>query len=70
MLMVKAAIEQAGKADPVAIRDALENLQGVEGFSGTININPETHNPSGKAAVIIAIKDGEFQFHKQFDPMK
>jgi branched-chain amino acid transport system substrate-binding protein len=70
MLMVKAAIEQAGEADPVAIRDALENLQGVEGFSGTINVNPETHNPIGKAAVIIAITDGEFQFYKQFDPMK
>lgn len=70
MLMVKAAIEEAGSTDSVAIRDALENLKGVEGFSGTINIDPETHNPKGKAAVIIAIKDGQFQFYKQFEPMK
>ncbi len=70
MLMIKAAIEQAGKAEPEAIRDALENLKGVEGFSGTITIDPATHNPVGKAAVIIAIKDGKFQFYKQFEPMQ
>jgi len=69
MLMVKAAIEESGSTDPEVIRDALENLTGVEGFSGTINIDPETHNPAGKAAVIIEIKDGKFQFFKQFEPM-
>jgi len=70
MLMVKAAIEEANSTDPEAIRDALETLEGVEGFSGTITIDPETHNPKGKAAVIIEIKDGKFQFFKQFEPMK
>jgi branched-chain amino acid transport system substrate-binding protein len=70
MLMLKAAIEKAGKADPVAVRDALENLQGVQGLSGTITMDPATHNPAGKAAVIIAIKDKKFQFFKQFQPMK
>jgi len=70
MMMIKAAIENANSSEPQAIRDALHNLKGVEGFSGTINIDPETHNPMGKAAVIIEIKDGKFQFFKQFEPMQ
>jgi len=70
MLMVKAAIEKAGKAEPVAIRDALENLKGVEAFTGTINMDPVTHNPIGKAAVIIKIENKKFVFFKLFSPMK
>ncbi|MBC7233194.1 MAG: ABC transporter substrate-binding protein [Chloroflexi bacterium] len=70
MIMLKAAIEKAGKAEPEAIRDALENLKGVEVFTGVINIDPATHNPVGKAASIIAIRNGQFQFYKQFEPMK
>jgi len=70
MMMLKAAIEKAGVADPVAVRDALETLQGVEVFTGVINVDPETHNPIGKAASIIKIEDGQFKFFKQFAPMK
>lgn len=70
MIMLKAAIEKAGVADPVAIRDALETLQGVEVFTGVINVDPETHNPIGKAASIIKIEDGQFKFFKQFAPMQ
>ena len=70
MIMLKAAIEKAGVADPVAIRDALETLQGVEVFTGVINVDPETHNPIGKAASIIKIENGQFKFFKQFAPMQ
>jgi branched-chain amino acid transport system substrate-binding protein len=70
MLMLKAAIEKAGKAEPTAIRDALENLKDVKVFTGTINVDPATHNPVGLAASIITIKDHKFQFFKQFEPMK
>ncbi|MCK4819530.1 ABC transporter substrate-binding protein [bacterium] len=70
MIMLQAGIEKAGSADPLAIRDALENLQGVVVYTGTINVNPQTHNPSGKAASIIKIENNEFVFFKQFDPME
>ena len=31
-----------------------------------INMDPATHNPAGKAAVIIKIENGEFVYHKTF----
>jgi branched-chain amino acid transport system substrate-binding protein len=64
-----AAIEKAGSADPTAIRDALEQIDPVEGFTGNITIDPETHNPVGKSAVIMTIKDGEFEYYKVLEPM-
>ncbi|MEA4811709.1 MAG: ABC transporter substrate-binding protein [Anaerolineaceae bacterium] len=68
LMLMKAAIEKAGKAEPEAIRDALENIQGVKVLSGTINMDPETHNPKNKAAVIIKIENGKFVFFKKFQP--
>jgi len=70
VLVLAAAIEKAGSADPEKIRDALENLDPVEGFTGNITIDPETHNPVGKSAVIMTIKNGEFEFHKVLEPME
>jgi len=64
-----AAIEKAGSADPTAIRDALEQIDPVEGFTGNITIDPETHNPVGKSAVIMTIKDGAFEYYTVVDPM-
>ena len=70
VLVLAAAIEKAGSADPTAIRDALEQLDPVEGFTGNITIDPETHNPVGKSAVIMTIKDGAFEFYKVLEPME
>jgi len=64
-----AAIEKAGSADPTAIRDALEQIDPVEGFTGNITIDPETHNPVGKSAVIMTIEDGAFEYYKVLEPM-
>jgi branched-chain amino acid transport system substrate-binding protein len=69
VMVLVAAIEKAGSADPVAIRDALEQIDPVEGFTGNITIDPETHNPLGKSAVIMTVKDGAFEYHKVFEPM-
>ncbi|MBL7063873.1 MAG: ABC transporter substrate-binding protein [Anaerolineae bacterium] len=69
VMVLVAAIEKAGSADPVAIRDALEQIDPVEGFTGNITIDPETHNPLGKSAVIMTIKDGAFEYYKVFEPM-
>jgi len=70
MIMLKAAIEKAGKAEPEAIRAALESTKGLEVFTGIINVDPVTHNPVGKAASIINIKNNKFVFFKQFEPTK
>jgi branched-chain amino acid transport system substrate-binding protein len=70
MIMLKAAIEKAGKADPQAIRDALEATKDVQVFTGNISIDPATHNPVGKSASIINIKDKKFVFAKLFEPTK
>jgi branched-chain amino acid transport system substrate-binding protein len=68
LMLMKAAIEKAGVAEPEAIRNALENITGVEVLTGTINMDPATHNPAGKAAVIIKIENGAFVYHKTFTP--
>ena len=68
LLLMKAAIEKAGKAEPEAIRDALETITDVKVLSGTINMDPATHNPKNKAAVIIKIEGGKFTFFKKFQP--
>jgi branched-chain amino acid transport system substrate-binding protein len=70
VMVLVAAIEKAGSADPEKIRDALENLDPVPGFTGNITIDPETHNPVGKSAVIMTIKNGEFEFYKVLEPME
>ena len=70
VLVLAAAIEKAGSTDPEKIRDALEQLDPVEGFTGNITIDPETHNPVGKSAVIMTIKDGEFEYYTVVEPME
>jgi branched-chain amino acid transport system substrate-binding protein len=65
MITLKAAIEKAKSAEPEAIRAALENLKNVSLFTGTISMDPATHNPVGKTAAIITIKGGKFVFYKQ-----
>ncbi len=65
LMTVKTAIEKAGKADAESIRDALEHVK-YQGFTGTIAMDPATHNPTGKSACIITIKDGKFAYFKQF----
>ncbi len=68
LMLMKAAIEKAGVAEPEAIRNALENISGVKVLTGTINMDPATHNPKGKAAVIIKIENKKFVYFKTFQP--
>ncbi|MDL2274417.1 ABC transporter substrate-binding protein [Oscillospiraceae bacterium OttesenSCG-928-G22] len=58
LLMVVKAIEKAGSDDREKIRDALEALEGVEGLTKTITINPETHNPATGGVIFVAHEDG------------
>lgn len=54
------AIEDAGSADPSAIRDALAKVQ-LEGVTGNISFN-ETGDANKDIAFIKTVKDGKFQF--------
>lgn len=69
-LVIKAAIEKAGSADREAIKNALTSMDPVQGLTGKIIIDPKTHDPIGKAAVVITIKDNKFQLYKMVEPMQ
>lgn len=62
------AIKKAGKVDPTAIRDALEEV-GKEGFSGVTGkfTIDENRNPI-KAAVVLKVEGGQFKFVKRVEP--
>lgn len=71
-----AAIEKAGSADSQAITDALTQVS-IEGVTGNISLDPETHDPVGKEAAMQQIvksdtaEDGyEYKFIMKYTPDK
>ncbi len=50
-LVICAAIEKAGTADPEKVAEAMTQVE-VEGLTGHIKLSAEDHNPEGKEAVI------------------
>ncbi|HSK68957.1 MAG TPA: ABC transporter substrate-binding protein [Candidatus Limnocylindria bacterium] len=56
-----AAIAKAGSADPVAIRDALETISGVDTLiTDNFSINPETHMPLNLQMCIYNLEKGVY----------
>lgn len=45
VMIAKECVEKAGLEDVDALRDAIANVSGYEGLTGTITIDPETHMP-------------------------
>lgn len=72
--MLIAAIEQAGSTDTKAIREALENLKDLQGVTGTITVDPATHNPTKSAVILKYVPgegendEGEWVFTSRVDP--
>ena len=62
--MIVAAIEATESTDPTVLAAYMETMTGVPVLTGILNIDPATHNPVGKPAVIETVKDGEFVFYK------
>lgn len=56
MLIVKAALEQAGSTDPVAIKDAMGSVKNVVAATATIDMDPE--GTPYKPIVVLQIQDG------------
>ncbi|MBQ6594352.1 MAG: ABC transporter substrate-binding protein [Clostridia bacterium] len=69
MLITKAAIEKAGSAEPAAIHDALETIEGVECLAtDNFRMDPETHMPLGLAMCIYNLENGEYTNMGSFFP--
>ncbi|HHT35561.1 MAG TPA: ABC transporter substrate-binding protein [Firmicutes bacterium] len=56
VLIVKAALEQAGSTDPVAIKDAMGSVKNVVAATATIDMDPE--GTPYKPIVVLQIQDG------------
>lgn len=67
VMMAVDAIKRAGKAEPEAVRAALEQVSGLKGVTGTLTIDPATHNPLDKTVVINTVKDGKIAFVERLD---
>jgi branched-chain amino acid transport system substrate-binding protein len=64
-MVLAEAIKKAGKADPQAIRAALEQVKDVQVPSGTFTMDPKTHNPLNKPVVVLKMVNGDFKFQKK-----
>ena len=60
------ATEKAGSTDPVAIRDALEATEDLQGLTCAITFDPATHNVY-RQVPIYQIVDGEFKQIELYD---
>ena len=57
LTLLRAGLEKAGKADPEALRAALEKLDRVVGVSGVYSLSAEDHNGLGQDSMIMLIVD-------------
>lgn len=61
LYLIVDAIERAGKADPTAIRDALESTKGLVGITGIYTMSPEDHLGLDLSAFrMLEIRDGKW----------
>jgi len=65
-LMTIDAIKRANSADPVKVRDALEQTKDLQVVTGIITLDA-SHNPI-KSGVVIEMKDGKQTFKEKINP--
>lgn len=63
--LLEEAINIAGAADSDAVAKALESAE-VQGITGNIVINKDTHNPEGKDAAMLKIEDNKYKFQEKY----
>jgi len=66
MYLMADAINRAGAADSIAIKDALAATKDFKGITGTMSMD-EKHNPV-KGTVILEMKDGKQTFKEKIQP--
>jgi len=64
----QASLERTGRVDGTTMKNALERMQEVPVFTGTLTMDPETHVPIARPVVVQAIWDGGWQEAKTFHP--
>jgi branched-chain amino acid transport system substrate-binding protein len=64
--LVVDAFRRAGTDDPAKVRDALAQTRDFAGVTGSISI--DEHRNASKPAVILAIKEGRFQYFQKVNP--
>lgn len=62
------SIDKTGKVDSTAIKDALENMKDVQGFTSKLTFEKDTHNPHNKPVIIMEIKDAKWNIAKTYTP--
>jgi len=61
LMILKDAVERAGSTEPKAIRDAIEQTEGVVGTGGVFNMSAEDHLGLDESAFrMLEIKDGDW----------
>ncbi len=66
MLWLADAIKRAGSTDGTKLKEALEQTKDLQVLTGKLTIDPATHNPLNKPAVIQQVKGGKFNYVKTF----
>ncbi|MBN2396087.1 MAG: ABC transporter substrate-binding protein [Candidatus Atribacteria bacterium] len=63
LLLVVDAIKRAGTTDGETLASAIENTKNIQVLTtDNFTIDPQTHNPLDKPAVINVVKDGKFEY--------
>ena len=66
MRVIADAITKSGSAEPAKIIAQLEQTRNAAVLTGSLTIDPATHNPINKPCVVETVKNGQIQFFKRF----
>jgi branched-chain amino acid transport system substrate-binding protein len=66
VIMLVDALKRAGTTDAPKLRDAIAATRNLHGVTGTITLDAQ-RNPT-KSAVVLQVKDGQFQFVETIEP--
>ncbi len=66
ILWLADAIKRAGTTDGEKLKAAMEQTKDLQVLTGVLSIDPATHNPLNKPAVIQQLKEGKFVYVKTF----
>jgi branched-chain amino acid transport system substrate-binding protein len=65
--VIEAGVKAAGTTDPAKVRDAIDNLENVQGATGSITYKGQNRIPV-KTVYLVTVKDGKFQLVKTVSP--
>jgi branched-chain amino acid transport system substrate-binding protein len=60
------ALKRAGTTDGEKLKTAMEQTKDLQVLTGKLTVDPKTHNPLNKPAVIQETKGGKFVYVKTF----